>query len=75
MKKCIVSLTVLYALYVGSTISASTPFLNLRSQSANLALEMVGQEEYINRETNGEKYTVLSFTPGYFRSFSGRDLS
>ncbi len=70
----------LLLLSVSCQIFASTPYFNARSQSANLALDMVGQEGYINRyqsseESKDSNYTVLSFTPAYFQSFRGDDIA
>lgn len=55
---------------------SATPYFNARSQSANVALEMVGQQGYINRyDTAGENYSVLSLAVGYQRSFRPGDIA
>ena len=55
--------------------TAATPYFNARSQSANIALEMVGQEKYINRMNAVDNYSVLSLTPGYQQSFREGDIA
>jgi len=55
--------------------SSATPYFNIRSQSANLALEMVGQEGYINRYDSEGNYTVFSITPAFQQSFRSGDLA
>jgi len=55
--------------------SEATPYFNARSQSANLALEMVGQEGYINRYESDGNYTVFSLTPAYQQSFRQGDIA
>ncbi len=55
--------------------SSATPYFNIRSQSANLALEMVGQEGYINRYESDGNYTVFSLTPAYQQSFDKSALA
>ena len=67
--------TILLLLTVSCRIFAATPYFNARSQSANLALDMVGQEGYINRYQSDGNYTVLSFTPAFFQSFRADDIA
>jgi len=65
----------LFLLAFSNNQFGATPYFNARSQSANLALDMVGQEGYINRYKPDGNYTVLSFTPAFFQSFRGSDIA
>jgi len=67
--------SILLLLGISCQIFASTPYFNARSQSANLALDIVGQEGYINRYQSDGNYTVLSFTPAFFQSFRADDIA
>ncbi len=73
--KIIVSLLLISSASMALAHSSATPYFNIRSQSANLALEMVGQEEYINRYESDGNYTVFSLTPAYQQSFDKSALA
>ncbi len=73
--KVVLSLLLISSASMVLAHSTATPYFNIRSQSANLALEMVGQEQYINRYESDGNYTVFSVTPAYQQSFRSSDLA
>src|SRR5437868_12902847 len=60
-------------LYI-TPIAALVPTFVPRSQSVNVAREMVGWQEYINRPDAQCSYGVFTITPEYTRSFNSGQL-
>lgn len=75
VRSSIIYFFLIVLLSISVQLHAAIPYFNARSQSANTALEMVGQEAYINRYESNGNYTVLSLTPAFFQSFRADDIA